>query len=249
MPKALVENLICKNNKQLKDRAGLALSAYQAFPKIISWRVKKDYLGSKASNQKTYLTGISFRMYCSSQKDGCKAAKVIKSIGVHQHDGEEHVIFQSIFQKDPSTGILLNRHIHAQGSKLSKYHEGQGHKKVEARECCTMQFSDIPEDYREIPQKLFNPFEKTNSEKQSNPKPVLLYMTENQRQYEEDALIAQLGARNVTYTHAQYLRRLDTERARPWLVGEDQPKTALGKVERLKIYIDQERFHLLSIQN
>lgn len=249
VPKDLVENLICKNHKQLKDHAGLALSAYQAFPKIISWRVKKHYLSNKASNQKTYLNGISFRMYCSSQKDGCQAVKVIKSIGVQQHDGEEHVIFQSVFQKDPNTGILLNRHIHAQGSKLSKYHEGQGHKKVEARECCTMKFSDIPENYREIPQKLFNPFDKTSSENQGNPNPVLLFMTENQRQYEEDALIAQLGARNATYTHAQYMRRLETDKARPWLVGEDQNLTALGKVEKLKNYIDQGGFHLSSWHN
>ena len=146
-------------------------------------------------------------------------------------------------------GVSINRHIHAQGSKLSKYHEGQGHKKVEARECCTMKFSDIPENYREIPEKLFNPFDKTSSEKQGNPKPVLLFMTENQRQYEEDALITQLGARNVTYSHAQYLRRLETEKSRPWLVGEDQNLTALGKVEKLKIYIDQGGFHLSSWHN
>ena len=69
--------------------------------------------------------------------------------------------------------------------------------------------------------------------------PVFQFMKENMNQYHENPLITQLAPRNVTYTHAQYMRRKDAEQSRPWLVGEENKLTALAKVQKLKNYLDE----------
>ena len=93
-------------------------------------------------------------MTCSARKEGCMALKVMKSIGVQQHDGEEHFIFQNSYPDSQ------NRHIHPQGATLAKFHEDNKN----TSDCCVTKLSDIPEEFRDIPQRFLNPFTEAKSE-------------------------------------------------------------------------------------
>ena len=154
----------------------------------------------------------------------------MKSIGLEQHDGQEHVIFQNSYPDSK------NRHIHPQGATLAKFHED----KKSTDDCCVIELSQIPEDYRDIPQRLLNPFKEAKSEESNKDRPILQYMKETVQQYDENPIITQLATKNYTYNQSRYHRRKEIDDSRPWLKGEPADKlTPLARLEKLQSYIDK----------
>ena len=192
VPVAIIESIYCRIHMKFKYNFGIALASFHKYPSVISWRIGRKYAGENAFEKQCNYKGLTFYFYCANSKDSCIAEKVWKSTGLQIHNNEHHVVFEESFKPfELKEGATLNRHIHPQGTSISKYRDP-----TKTEPCCKVSLDDLPEIYRHIPSELIGA---TDTQVESNNNPIHSYMKEVVEGYKENPVAIQLG-RRITYS-------------------------------------------------
>ena len=230
VPKAIIEEIFCKEHKTYKEGYPAALVPFHRYPNYISWGVATRW---KKKTFEHNLLGLTIRWICSHRTYCCAAQKMWKTIGEAEHNGEIHIIIEETFETiGIDKEIQLNRHIHPCGSKLQN--RKTVNPKVSLKRCCVFNRSVMSADYQNVGNNEENFPQKTVSQ------PVFSFMQQLFEDYSADPIKAQLNSA-TTYGRTRNIQHSIAVANRPWLgaSANEASMSRFNRVQLLKEYIDK----------
>ena len=237
VPREIVDNLYCPQHNTIKQEWGRMLAGFQKFPRVISWKQAYRWVGKNSFLHKKDYSGINLEFSCSQQKDGCMAILRWKSVGLRNHDNNEHVLFQRLFKSETKNEseevIFFDTHIHPIGSEIACS------KTIKNEElCCQIQPEIVPEPFKRFTDRTW-----TKSVKHDLANPIRASMITNLEEIENDHYAFQGGQTVVSHSKMRNIQQQMRREDMPWLKGIDPKQLGMAeRIIRLGQFLDEEHW-------